>query len=164
MGRNGYINFDDLNDQHKKLLGRKNTLLRMIEKRYVLIDDKKKELSKLKMEVKPIEDELDEILRKIKVISVDEKFEPKISVHPTTKKGQTYLRCEISFGKGKPKQKQIPRKDEKVILDKLEFFKKSYKKKTGREMEENEVKNFINDECVDWCLNWWREEGILLKN
>jgi hypothetical protein len=27
------------------------------------------------MEVKPIEDELDEITRKIKVISVDEKFE-----------------------------------------------------------------------------------------
>ena len=62
------------------------------------------------------------------------------------------------------KQKQKTRKDEKVILEKLESFKKSYKKKTGREMEENEVKNFINDECVDWCLNWWREEGILLKN
>ena len=163
MGRKGYINFDDLKDQHKKLLGRKNTLIRMINKRTLLIDEKRKELTKLKMDVKPFEDELDEIIKKIKVISVDEKFEPKISVHPTTKKGQTYLRCKISFGKGNPKQKQIPRKDEKLIIDKLEVFKKLYKKKTGREMEENEVRNFINDECVDWCLNWWREEGIILK-
>lgn len=163
MGRNGYINFDDLKDQHKKLLGRKNTLLRMIEKRNVLIDDKRKELTKLKLEVKPFVDELDKIIKEIRFISVDEKFEPKISVHTTNKKSQTYIRCKISFGKGIPKQKQIPRNDEKLILEKLENFKKSYKKKTGREMEEFEITNFINDECIDWCLNWWREEGILLK-
>lgn len=163
MGRNGYINFNDLNNQHKRLLGRKNTLIRMIEKRNVVIEEKKRELTKLKKEVKPFEDELDLIMKEIKVISVDEKFEPKISVHTTTKKGQTYLRCKISFGKGIPKQKQIPRKDEKLILEKLEESKKTYKRKTGREMDENEINNIINEECIDWCLNWWREEGILLK-
>ena len=163
MGRNGYINFNDLNNQHKRLLGRKNTLIRMIEKRNVVIEEKKRELTKLKKEVKPFEDELDLIMKEIKVISVDEKFEPKISVHTTTKKGQTYLRCKISFGKGIPKQKQIPRKDEKLILEKLEESKKTYKRKTGREMDENEINNIINEECIDWCLNWWREEGILKK-
>ena len=152
-----YKKFDKLEKDYKQLLGRKSTLVRMIEKRNKELLPLVKEVKKLKNEIEGFEEELDSLKLKIKEISIGEKWEPPIVITKVKNvKGYDYLRGKIRFG-NKEKVKMIPKKVELKIT---------------KEIRQNPIHKFITDEQLksvlykklkNWVLEWWRTQGILEK-
>ena len=155
--RHEYKKFDELEKDYKKLLGRKSTLVRMIEKRNKELLPLVKEVKKLRNEIEGFEEELDSLKSKIKDISIGEKWEPPIVITKVKNvKGYDYLRGKIRFG-NKEKVKMIPKKVELKIT---------------KEIRQNPIHKFITDEQLksvlykklkNWVLEWWRTQGILEK-
>ena len=87
-----YKKFDKLEKDYKQLLGRKSTLVRMIEKRNKELLPLVKEVKKLRNEIEGFEEELDSLKLKIKEISIGEKWEPPIVITKVKNvKGYDYL-------------------------------------------------------------------------
>ena len=155
--RHEYKKFDELEKDYKKLLGRKSTLVRMIEKRNKELLPLVKEVKRLRNEIEGFEEELDSLKSKIKDISIGEKWEPPIVITKVKNvKGYDYLRGKIRFG-NKEKVKMIPKKVELKIT---------------KEIRQNPIHKFITDEQLksvlykklkNWVLEWWRTQGILEK-
>jgi seryl-tRNA synthetase len=149
--------FDKLDKDYKKLLGRKSTLMRMIQKRNKELLPLVKEVKKLKNEIEGFEEELDSLKSKIKEISIGEKWEPQIVITKVKNiKGYDYLRGKIRFG-NKEKVKMIPKKTE------LAFLKKIKSEPKNKNITEEELKNVLYGLLRRWVLEWWRTKGILEK-
>jgi vacuolar-type H+-ATPase subunit I/STV1 len=149
--------FDKLDKDYKKLLGRKSTLMRMIQKRNKELLPLVKEVKKLKNEIEGFEEELDSLKSKIKEISIGEKWEPPIVITKVKNiKGYDYLRGKIRFG-NKEKVKMIPKKTE------LAFLKKIKSEPKNKNITEKELKNVLYGLLRRWVLEWWRTKGILEK-
>lgn len=149
--------FDKLDKDYKKLLGRKSTLMRMIQKRNKELLPLVKEVKKLKNEIEGFEEELDSLKLKIKEISIGEKWEPPIVITKVKNiKGYDYLRGKIRFG-NKEKVKMIPKKTE------LAFLKKIKSEPKNKNITEEELKNVLYGLLRRWVLEWWRTKGILEK-
>lgn len=147
--------FDKLDKDYKKLLGRKSTLMRMIQKRNKELLPLVKEVKKLKNEIEGFEEELDSLKLKIKEISIGEKWEPPIVITKVKNiKGYDYLRGKIRFG-NKEKVKMIPKKTE------LAFLKKIKSEPKNKNITEEELKNVLYGLLRRWVLEWWRTKGIL---
>ncbi len=152
-----YKKFDTLEKDYKKLLGRKSTLVRMIEKRNKELLPLVKEVKKLKNEIEGFDEELESLKIKIKEISIGEKWEPPIVITKVKNvKGYDYLRGKIRFG-DKEKVKMIPKKTE------LEFLKKIKSEQRNKNITEEELKRVLYGLLRGWVLDWWRTEGILQK-
>jgi hypothetical protein len=152
-----YKKFDKLEKDYKQLLGRKSTLVRMIEKRNKELLPLVKEVKKLRNEVEGFEEELESLKIKIKEISIGEKWEPPIVITKVKNvKGYDYLRGKIRFG-NKEKVKMIPKKKE------LEFLKKIKSEQKNKNITEEELKRVLYGLLRGWVLEWWRTEGILKK-
>ncbi len=148
-----YTKFNELEKEHKRLMGRKSTLNKMITKRSTKIIDLQKQITELKNQIEPLEVELTEISNKIKTISVTERWEPPIVINKTkNSKGYFYYRGKIRFGE-KEKLKMIPREVEKNISKELR----------KKDLSEDEFKRVLYGSLKKWILNWWRNEGILIK-
>jgi hypothetical protein len=149
--------FDKLDKEYKKLLGRKSTLSKMIERRYEILKPLLSEVKKLRNEIEPLEDELIILKSKIKDISIGEKWEPPIVITKVKNvKGYDYLRGKIRFG-NKEKVKMIPKKVE------LEYRKKIKTNPKNTNDTEEQLKGVLYGELTKWVLEWWRTEGILEK-
>ena len=152
-----YKKFDKLERDYKQLLGRKSTLVRMIEKRNKELLPLVKEVKKLKNEIEGFEEELDSLKLKIKEISIGEKWEPPIVITKVKNiKGYDYLRGKVRFG-NKEKVKMIPKKTE------LAFLKKIKSEPKNKNITEEELKNVLYGLLRGWVLEWWRTKGILEK-
>lgn len=152
-----YKKFDKLEKDYKQLLGRKSTLVRMIEKRNKELLPLVKEVKKLRNEIEGFDEELESLKIKIKEISIGEKWEPPIVITKVKNvKGYDYLRGKIRFG-DKEKVKMIPKKTE------LEFLKKIKSEQRNKNITEEELKRVLYGLLRGWVLDWWRTEGILQK-
>jgi hypothetical protein len=152
-----YKKFDTLEKDYKKLLGRKSTLVRMIEKRNNELLPLVKEVKKLRNEIEGFDEELESLKIKIKEISIGEKWEPPIVITKVKNvKGYDYLRGKIRFG-NKEKVKMIPKKIE------LEFLKKIKIDPKNKNITDEELKRVLYGLLRGWVLDWWRTEGILQK-
>lgn len=149
--------FDKLEKEYKQLLGRKSTLMRMIEKRNNKLQPLLKEVKILKDEIESLQDEFDSLKVKIKEISIGEKWNPPIVITKVKNvKGYDYLRGKIRFG-NKEKVKMIPKKTE------LDFLKKIRSDEKNKNITEEELKGLLYGLLRDWVLEWWRTKGILEK-
>jgi hypothetical protein len=149
--------FDKLDKEYKKLLGRKSTLIRMIEKRNKELIPLLRDVKKLRNEIEGFEVELDILKSKIKDISIGEKWEPPIVITKVKNvKGYDYLRGKIRFG-NKEKVKMIPKKTE------LEYLRKIKSEEKNKNITEDELKRVLYGLLRIWILDWWRKEGILEK-
>lgn len=148
-----YTKFNDLEIEYKRLMGRKSTLNKMITKRTTKIIDLQKQITELKNQIEPFELELTNLSTRIKDLSINEKWEPPIVINKTKNiKGYYYYRGKIRFGK-KEKLKMIPR-DVEIKISK-EIRKKNY--------SDEEYKSVLYKKLRFWVLDWWRNEGVLLK-
>ena len=160
--------FENLDDPKKKfrvlidknfkvLLGRKNTLLRMIDKRNELLKPIILEEVKLKKEIEKLQKELKEINEKILEISQDQRWEPSVVIVKCKVKGNPYFKGKIRFrkDKGREKVKMIPKKIENKI------WKKVLEDKPNETLEEQESR--FKDRMRKWVMDWWRTQGILEK-
>jgi chromosome segregation ATPase len=148
-----YTKFNDLEIEYKRLMGRKSTLNKMITKRSTKIIDLQKQITELKNQIEPFELELTNLSTRIKDLSINEKWEPPIVINKTKNiKGYYYYRGKIRFGK-KEKLKMIPR-DVEIKISK-EIRKKNY--------SDEEYKSVLYKKLRFWVLDWWRNEGVLLK-
>jgi len=141
----------------KVLLGRKNTLLRMIEKRNELLKPIILEEVKLKKEIEILQKELKGINEKVLEISQDQRWEPSVVIVKCKVKGNPYFKGKIRFrkDKGREKVKMIPKKIENKI------WKKVLEDKPNETLEEQEKR--FKDRMRKWVMDWWRTEGILEK-
>ena len=152
-----YKKFDTLEKDYKKLLGRKSTLVRMIEKRNNELLPLVKEVKKLRNEIEGFDEELESLKIKIKEISIGEKWEPPIVITKVKNvKGYDYLRGKIRFG-NKEKVKMIPKKVELLISKEIRQNPKN------KSITEEEFKSVLYKKLKNWVLDWWRTEGILQK-
>lgn len=149
--------FDNLERDYRQLLGRKSTLMRMIERRNKLLSPMITEVQKLREEIETLEDELNSLKLKIKEIAIGEKWEPPIVITKVKNvKGYDYLRGKIRFGK-KEKVKMIPKRIE------LEFIKKIRSEEKNKNITEEQLRSVLYGQLRRWVLDWWRKEGILIK-
>ena len=155
--RHEYKKFDELEKDYKKLLGRKSTLVRMIEKRNKELLPLVKEVKKLRNEIEGFEEELDSLKSKIKDISIGEKWEPPIVITKVKNvKGYDYLRGKIRFG-NKEKVKMIPKKVE------LKISKEIRQNPKNKSITDEQFKSVLYLLLKNWVLEWWRTQGILEK-
>ena len=152
-----YKKFDTLEKDYKILLGRKSTLVRMIEKRNNELLPLVKEVKKLRNEIEGFDEELESLKIKIKEISIGEKWEPPIVITKVKNvKGYDYLRGKIRFG-NKEKVKMIPKKVELLISKEIRQNPKN------KSITEEEFKSVLYKKLKNWVLDWWRTEGILQR-
>jgi hypothetical protein len=160
--------FENLDDPKKKFrvlidknfkvfLGRKNTLLRMIEKRNDLLKPILLEEVKLKKEIEKFQKELNEINEKILEISQDQRWEPSIIIVKCKVKGNPYYKGKIRFrkDKGREKVKMIPKKIELKIWKKVQD--------DNPNDTDEKLEGVFKGRLRNWILDWWRKEGILEK-
>jgi hypothetical protein len=152
-----YKKFDKLEKDYKQLLGRKSTLVRMIEKRSKELIPLLRDVKKLRNEIEGFEEELDSLKLKIKEISIGEKWEPPIVITKVKNvKGYDYLRGKIRFG-NKEKVKMIPKKVE------LKISKEIRQNPKNKLITDEQFKSILYLLLKNWVLEWWRTEGILEK-
>jgi len=148
--------FDKLDREYRQLLGKKSTLLRMIDRRNKMLSPLLKEVHKLKGELEKLHSDLEELKPKIKEIAKGEKWEPPIVITKAKIKGYDYLRGKVRFG-DKEKVKMIPKALE------LQFLKEIRAKNEEKNLTDDELKGVLYGKLRGWVLNWWRTEGILQK-
>jgi hypothetical protein len=154
------IKFEDLekiDKSFKQLLGRKNTLMRMIEKRNELLKPILLEEVKLKKDIENLTKELKEINEKVLEISQDKKWEPNVVIVRCKIKGNPYFKGKVRFRKDKRKEKvkMIPKKIELKIWKKVQDDNPN---DTNEQLE-----GVFKGRLRNWVLDWWRKEGILEK-
>ena len=152
-----YKKFDKLEKDYKQLLGRKSTLVRMIEKSSKELIPLLRDVKKLRNEREGFEEELDSLKSKIKDISIGEKWEPPIVITKVKNvKGYDYLRGKIRFG-NKEKVKMIPKKVE------LKISKEIRQNPKNKSISDEQFKSILYLLLKNWVLEWWRTQGILEK-
>lgn len=159
------LKFRDLDKEHKKLLGRKSTLQRMVDKRKEILKPLLLEVRKLRKELEPIENELELVKQRVREVVDENIFTPRITiVHKVILKKYPFYYGKIFFG-DKSKDKQIPKKEEERISKEMEKRNMELIEKgksplfTDVKSKEKELRLRLRD----WVLDWWRDEGILMR-
>jgi hypothetical protein len=157
----GYIikfeDLDKLDRSFKQLLGRKNRLMRMIEKRNELLKPILLEEFKLTKEIDNLKKELKEINDKVLEVSQEKKWDPNIVIVKCKVKGNPYYKGKVRFRKDKRKEKvkMIPKKIELKIWKKVQDDNPN---DTNEQLE-----GVFKGRLRNWVMDWWRKEGILEK-
>jgi predicted HicB family RNase H-like nuclease len=165
--------FQKLDREHRQLLGRERTLLRMIEKRMEKLNPILYEVKRLRKELEPIEDELQLIKKRIKDVIDNNIFSPKVSiVKKYLYKQKTYYYGRITFSKSyliKDGKKIENRKEIKVPEKEVEKCILSVKKRNEDYLKRNKSPLYNSEEefekqlkirLEDWVLDWWLDNGI----
>lgn len=154
--------FTNLDTEYKRLLGRKSTLIKMIDRRMELLKPILEEVKKIRKELDPLEEELSLIKIKIKEVVEKNDWTPTIIITSTRINGYSYYRGKIRFGKNE-KIKLIPKRVENRIKRKLKDHNNNRIQQGKFELSKDEEKNYIKNNMRDWILDWWREEGLLKR-
>ena len=159
------LRFRDLDKEHQRLLGRKSTLQKMVDRRMGELQPLLTQVRKLRKELEPIENELELVKKRVREVVDENIFTPRITiVHKLILKKYPFYYGKIFFG-DKSKDKQILKKVSEMIL-------KDLIKRNSELVEKGKSPIFIDEKSKereyrlrlrDWILDWWREEGILRK-
>jgi hypothetical protein len=159
------LRFRDLDKEHQRLLGRKSTLTKMVDRRMVKLKPLLKKVQELRKELEPIESELELIQKRVREVVDENLYTPRITiVHKVIQKKYPFYYGKIFFG-DKSKDKQIPKREEVKIYGELEKRNEELIQKGKSPLykdiksKEKEFRNRLRD----WVLDWWRDEGILMK-
>lgn len=160
-----YTRFKDLDKEHKRLLGRERTLLRMIDNRMGKLKPHLNIVNKLRKELEPLENELEEMKVIIKGIVDDNLFTPKITIiRKTLLKKYSYYYGRITFSE-KRKDIQIPKKvvEREIRILEERNQDRIYRLKEPIYKTDNDKELELKVRLKGWVLEWWMDEGILKK-
>jgi len=159
------LRFRDLDKEHQRLLGRKSTLQRMVDRRMEELQPLLTQVKKLRKELEPIEEELELVKKRVREVVDENIFTPRITiVHKILQKKYPFYYGKIFFGENS-KDKQIPKKEEKRIMIEMEKRNREYtdRGKSPIFTDESSKEKELRIRLRDWVLDWWRDEGILIK-